>query len=89
EHHDALRMVYRNDYGRWIQINQGIQESQLYSLRISDLSQSESGWETQIKQEVADLQQSINLQEGPLLHAAWFKTLTGDYLFLAIHHLVV
>ncbi|AWM17149.1 non-ribosomal peptide synthetase [Bacillus inaquosorum] len=89
EHHDALRMVYRNDDGRWIQINQGIQESQLYSLRISDLSQSESGWETQIKQEVADLQQSINLQEGPLLHAAWFKTLTGDYLFLAIHHLVV
>ncbi|QFY82157.1 amino acid adenylation domain-containing protein [Bacillus subtilis] len=89
EHHDALRMVYRNDGRRWIQINQGIHESQLYSLRISDLSQSESGWETQIKQEVADLQQSINLQEGPLLHAALFKTLTGDYLFLAIHHLVV
>ncbi|QKJ77919.1 non-ribosomal plipastatin synthetase PpsC [Bacillus subtilis] len=89
EHHDALRMVYRNDDRRWIQINQGIHESQLYSLRISDLSQSESGWETQIKQEVADLQQSINLQEGPLLHAALFKTLTGDYLFLAIHHLVV
>ncbi|WP_339225834.1 plipastatin non-ribosomal peptide synthetase PpsC [Bacillus sp. PS196] len=89
EHHDALRMVYRNDDRRWIQINQGIHESQLYSLRTSDLSQSESGWETQIKQEVADLQQSINLQEGPLLHAALFKTLTGDYLFLAIHHLVV
>ncbi|MDI6686457.1 plipastatin non-ribosomal peptide synthetase PpsC [Bacillus subtilis] len=89
EHHDALRMVYRNDGRRWIQINQGIHESQLYSLRTSDLSQSESGWETQIKQEVADLQQSINLQEGPLLHAALFKTLTGDYLFLAIHHLVV
>ncbi|MFB4366228.1 MULTISPECIES: plipastatin non-ribosomal peptide synthetase PpsC [Bacillus] len=89
EHHDALRMVYRNDGKRWIQINQGIHESQLYSLRTSDLSQSESGWETQIKQEVADLQQSINLQEGPLLHAALFKTLTGDYLFLAIHHLVV
>ncbi|WP_339239210.1 plipastatin non-ribosomal peptide synthetase PpsC [Bacillus sp. PS217] len=89
EHHDALRMVYRNDDRRWIQINQGIKESQLYSLRISDLSQSESGWETKIKQEVADLQQSINLQEGPLLHAALFKTLTGDYLFLAIHHLVV
>ncbi|MEK5211661.1 plipastatin non-ribosomal peptide synthetase PpsC [Bacillus sp. FSL R5-0603] len=89
EHHDALRMVYRNDDRRWIQINQGIHESQLYNLRISDLSQSESGWETKIKQEVADLQQSINLQEGPLLHAALFKTLTGDYLFLAIHHLVV
>ncbi|MGG1449345.1 plipastatin non-ribosomal peptide synthetase PpsC, partial [Bacillus subtilis] len=89
EHHDALRMVYRNDDRRWIQINQGIHESQLYSLRTSDLSQSESGWETQIKQEVADLQQSINLQEGPLLHAALFKTLTGDYLFLTIHHLVV
>ncbi|AOL27289.1 plipastatin non-ribosomal peptide synthetase PpsC [Bacillus subtilis] len=89
EHHDALRMVYRNDDRRWIQINQGIHESQLYSLRTFDLSQSESGWETQIKQEVADLQQSINLQEGPLLHAALFKTLTGDYLFLAIHHLVV
>ncbi|MDZ5669805.1 non-ribosomal peptide synthetase [Bacillus stercoris] len=89
EHHDALRMVYRNDGGRWIQINQGIHESQLYRLKISDLSQSENDWETQIKREVADLQQSINLQEGPLLHAAWFKTLTGDYLFLAIHHLVV
>ncbi|MHA6486324.1 amino acid adenylation domain-containing protein [Bacillus cabrialesii] len=89
EHHDVLRTVYRDDDGRWIQINQGIHESQLYSLRISDLQQSESGWETQIKQAVADLQQSINLQEGPLLHAAWFKTLSGDYLFLTIHHLVV
>ncbi|MCG0056943.1 condensation domain-containing protein, partial [Escherichia coli] len=69
--------------------NQGIHETHVYSLRISDLSQSESGWQTKIKQEVADLQQSITLQEGPLLHAALFKTLTGDYLFLAIHHLVV
>ncbi|MCY8318707.1 condensation domain-containing protein, partial [Bacillus vallismortis] len=84
----ALRMVYRNQDGQWIQINQGIHESQLYSLRITDFSQSESGWETQIKREIEDLQQSINLQEGPLLHAAWFQTVTGDYLFLAIHHLV-
>ncbi|TWK85460.1 hypothetical protein CHCC20335_2378 [Bacillus paralicheniformis] len=89
EHHDALRMVYQNDGGQWIQINQGIHESQLYSLRIFNLSEAEGEWETKIKKEVADLQQSINLQQGPLLHAAWFKTISGDYLFLTIHHLVV
>ncbi|WP_416043140.1 fengycin non-ribosomal peptide synthetase FenE [Bacillus halotolerans] len=89
EHHDALRMIYRDDSGQQIQINQDIHESKLYSLRISDFSDPGIDWETSIKEEVANLQQSINLQQGPLLHAAWFKTLSGDYLFLTIHHLVV
>ncbi|MDI3412172.1 condensation domain-containing protein [Bacillus sonorensis] len=52
EHHDALRMVYQNDGGQWIQINQGIHESQLYSLRIFNLSEAEGEWETKIKKKL-------------------------------------
>ncbi|WP_420892163.1 condensation domain-containing protein, partial [Paenibacillus alvei] len=36
-----------------------------------------------------ELHSSINLEEGPLVKAAMFRTGEGNLLFVGIHHLVV
>ncbi|TWK28223.1 hypothetical protein CHCC20372_0858 [Bacillus paralicheniformis] len=86
-HHDALRMTIIDDGGQLQQFNRGI-HGELYSLNIRDLSKT-AQWEKMIEDEVADLQRSIHLQTGPLLKAGLFNTMSGTYLFLTIHHLVV
>ncbi|TAI53360.1 non-ribosomal peptide synthetase [Bacillus paralicheniformis] len=86
-HHDALRMTIIDDGGQLQQFNRGI-HGELYSLNIRDLSKT-AHWENMIEDEVADLQRSIHLQTGPLLKAGLFNTMSGTYLFLTIHHLVV
>ncbi|MCJ2145929.1 non-ribosomal peptide synthetase [Bacillus sp. B19-2] len=86
-HHDALRMTIIDDGGQLQQFNRGI-HGELYSLNIRDLSKT-AQWENMIEDEVADLQRSIHLQTGPLLKAGLFNTMSGTYLFLTIHHLVV
>ncbi|MFP7274481.1 amino acid adenylation domain-containing protein [Bacillus paralicheniformis] len=86
-HHDALRMTIIDDGGQLQQFNRGI-HGELYSLNIRDLSKT-AQWEKLIEDEVADLQRSIHLQTGPLLKAGLFNTMSGTYLFLTIHHLVV
>ncbi|WP_307891648.1 non-ribosomal peptide synthetase [Bacillus swezeyi] len=86
-HHDALRMTVSNEGGQLKQINRGI-HGELYSLNIADLSKA-AQWENMIENEVADLQRSIHLQKGPLLKAGLYNTMSGAYLFLTIHHLVV
>ncbi|MED2964635.1 amino acid adenylation domain-containing protein, partial [Bacillus swezeyi] len=86
-HHDALRMTVSNEGGQLKQINRGI-HGELYTLNIADLSKA-AQWENMIENEVADLQRSIHLQKGPLLKAGLYNTMSGAYLFLTIHHLVV
>ncbi|ATH91523.1 non-ribosomal peptide synthetase [Bacillus glycinifermentans] len=86
-HHDALRMTVSDEGGQLKQINRGIL-GELYSLNIADLSKA-AQWENMIEDAVADLQRSIHLQKGPLLKAGLFNTMSGAYLFLTIHHLVV
>ncbi|MDC0759479.1 tyrocidine non-ribosomal peptide synthetase TycA [Brevibacillus sp. AG] len=86
-HHDALRMVYRNENGRIIQQNRGL-GSKLYDFLQYDLT-SHSDVQQAIEEETKRLHSSMNLEEGQLVKAALFHTLQGDHLFLAIHHLVV
>ncbi|MCP4153294.1 MAG: amino acid adenylation domain-containing protein, partial [bacterium] len=45
--------------------------------------------EQRIEREAGFVQASIDLSTGPLVKIALFKTLGGDHLLLAIHHLVV
>ncbi|NTU29719.1 tyrocidine non-ribosomal peptide synthetase TycA [Brevibacillus sp. HB1.1] len=86
-HHDALRMVYRNENGRIVQQNRGL-GSELYDFLQYDLT-SHSDVQQAIEEETKRLHSSMNLEEGQLVKAALFHTLQGDHLFLAIHHLVV
>ncbi|MCZ4248856.1 amino acid adenylation domain-containing protein [Bacillus amyloliquefaciens] len=87
-HHDALRITVSEESGSLRQINHGIQKEELYSLDTWDLSATDS-WEREIETEVAALQQRMDMKKGPLLKAGWFKTRSGDYLFITVHHLAV
>ncbi|MEC0952365.1 amino acid adenylation domain-containing protein, partial [Bacillus velezensis] len=87
-HHDALRITVSEENGSLRQINHGIQKEELYSLDTWDLSATDS-WESEIETEVAVLQQRMDMKKGPLLKAGWFKTRSGDYLFITVHHLAV
>ncbi|WPF77229.1 non-ribosomal peptide synthetase [Bacillus velezensis] len=87
-HHDALRITVSADNKSFRQINHGIQKDELYSLDIWDLSGTDT-WEREIETEVAALQQRMDIEKGPLLKAGWFKTRSGDYLFITVHHLAV
>ncbi|POO79777.1 non-ribosomal peptide synthetase [Bacillus sp. MBGLi97] len=89
EHHDALRMVYREENGDIIQAYQPIGESKV-SFEIVDLYGSdEEMLKNQIKILANRLQSSIDLQNGPLLKAEQYRTEAGDHLLIAVHHLVV
>ncbi|MEN7436600.1 amino acid adenylation domain-containing protein [Bacillus amyloliquefaciens] len=87
-HHDALRITVSSENESIRQINHGIQKDELYSLDIWDLSETDT-WEREIEDEVAALQQRMDIEKGPLLKAGWFKTRSGDYLFITVHHLAV
>ncbi|WP_353405906.1 amino acid adenylation domain-containing protein [Bacillus velezensis] len=87
-HHDALRITVSAENESFRQTNHGIQKDELYSLDIWDLSETDT-WEKEIESEVAALQQRMDIEKGPLLKAGWFKTRSGDYLFITVHHLAV
>ncbi|MEC3924222.1 non-ribosomal peptide synthetase [Bacillus velezensis] len=87
-HHDALRITVSSENESIRQINHGIQKDELYSLDIWDLSETDT-WEREIEDEVTALQQRMDIEKGPLLKAGWFKTRSGDYLFITVHHLAV
>ncbi|MEC0530926.1 amino acid adenylation domain-containing protein, partial [Bacillus sonorensis] len=95
EHHDALRMVFKQDLtGRVVQYNRGIQltETELFGLHIADWTKDSTEWihlEEKLAAEERVLQSKMNVQDGPLLQAGLFKTAVGDHLLIAIHHLVV
>lgn len=86
-HHDALRMRYQQENGHWMQYNQPMQDG-LYYLEEQDLT-AEAAPLTVMGQISEKLQQSIDLQKGPLLKAAIFHTPDGDRFLLIVHHLVV
>ncbi|MHA6486325.1 amino acid adenylation domain-containing protein [Bacillus cabrialesii] len=96
-HHDALRMVFsQNEQGYLNQYNRPISHSDdaLYGLQMIDLSAPEDtngnrAYEPIIKHYVRDIQQKMDLKNGPLLQAGLFRTTDGDFLFLSAHHFVV
>ncbi|WP_255668414.1 type I polyketide synthase [Brevibacillus daliensis] len=82
-HHDALRMVYKNDNGNVVQINRGIDQS-LY-----DLNVYENVSEQEVIEKCNEMQSRIDIQEGPLIRLGLFKMNTEDKLFIVIHGLVI
>ncbi|MBD2767188.1 amino acid adenylation domain-containing protein [Hymenobacter sp. BT664] len=86
-HHDALRMVYRKEPSGIIQHNRG-PEGPLYEFRQLD-ARGAADPQALITEAATALQNSIDLAAGPLLKAGLFRTEHGDYLLLAVHHLVV
>ncbi|WP_378186683.1 amino acid adenylation domain-containing protein [Aquimarina sp. W85] len=87
KHHDTLRMVYKNEGGKWYQENMGLNQKK-YSLDFYDLSDSHD-YQFEMTRLCDILQSDINLEQGPLIKAALFKLKDKDCIILIIHHLVV
>ncbi|WP_235843092.1 condensation domain-containing protein, partial [Metabacillus fastidiosus] len=87
KHHDALRMIYKNENGEMLSYNRGV-ETQQFGFQVYDVS-SEDVPDQKVLELASKLQLQIDIQEGPLVNAAVFKAKDGDHLLLIIHHLVV
>lgn len=86
-HHDALRMVVKDMANKRGLFNREI-EGELYSIETVDLANNPKYREL-IKKKTEEIQQSIDLNHGPLIKLGLFKTNIGDHLLIVIHHLVI
>lgn len=86
-HHDALRMVYKQENNSWLQYNEDTVEKH-YKINFYDL-QEESN-QTEALHRIGDeLQAGFDLGSGVLFQVGHFRLLEGDCLLLFVHHLVV
>ncbi len=86
KHHDAIRMVYKMLGNEIIQYNND-ETANLYDFYEYTLNSSD---DIKVIEEHCDLLQGrINVSTGPLVKIGLFHTLTGEYLTIIIHHLVV
>ena len=85
-HHDALRMVYRNEGGRIVQYNRSI-DCEMLEMEVAEICDGDIA--ARIVEEANRIQGSIDLSRGPLVKLGLFKTGEGDHLLIVIHHLVV
>jgi non-ribosomal peptide synthase protein (TIGR01720 family) len=89
-HHQTLALRFEQDTaGVWQQVYHGPERSILFSY--VDLS----AIPRQVRRAAFELgcddaQRSLNLRQGPLLRAVWWKLRSDDYrLLLIIHHLII
>ncbi len=89
QHHDALRMTFHPENNEIVQNNHGLEYP--LSLEVFDFQGLADGKnaETEIENNVNQLQASILLHVGPLLKLRLFHLDHGDYLLIVIHHLVI
>ncbi|MEW9700771.1 amino acid adenylation domain-containing protein, partial [Paenibacillus sp. SI8] len=87
-HHDALRMIMRQDgQGNTLWIRSA-EEGELFTLEVIDC-RGEASAENTIEVKAAELQGGFNLSSGPLMKVALFQCADGDHLLIVIHHLAV
>lgn len=86
-HHDALRMVYKEEPQGWTQYNAGASEIH-YKIDFHDL-RGESDELASLKHISDELQSGFDISSGVLFHVGHFRLSDGDRLVLIIHHLVI
>src|SRR5579872_2842074 len=91
EHHDALRLRYRWEEGEWRQSNAEQEENRVFMT--VDLGEEEwrEGRRRKMVEEVSSrMQESLDLEQGPLVRVVQFRMGGGEERFLlVIHHLAV
>ncbi len=87
EHHDALRAVFETEGQALKQVVKPINEH-MYDLNLYDFRNIPDYLES-IKSKSSQVQASMDIKNGPLVKLAVFKTTEGDYMLIAIHHLLV
>lgn len=83
QHHDGLRLHLAQTPAGWQLVNEG--PGQEVDFSVVDLSVENRSLEACIE----SVQESMDLESGPLFKVRIFKTSTGDRLLLLAHHLVV
>lgn len=84
EHHDMLRVVYRNQELEIL----SVQESKKPELHVCEIDGKRDIAEC-IQKMSNRVQASINLEKGPLMKAVLFKTVLANYLLICVHHLAI
>lgn len=88
-HHDALRMTFSGDADSGIhQYNRGTEKGDLFYIETLKLDSTDK-LDSRIDSIATTIQQEMKLETGPLVRLGLFHTGAGDYLLIAIHHLVV
>jgi amino acid adenylation domain-containing protein/non-ribosomal peptide synthase protein (TIGR01720 family) len=90
EHHDALRLRFRQSEGEWKQFNAPVEEESIFaSVDLSGVAREKQ--QAFIEAVANETQASLNLSQGPLLKAVFFRPAGGQSarLLLVIHHLAV
>ncbi|MFP2934696.1 condensation domain-containing protein, partial [Pyxidicoccus sp. 3LG] len=90
EHHDALRLRFVREDGRWTQHNTGVEHAP--TLRREDVSAlAPAERSARVEAVATEVQSSFRLDAPPLLRAALFDFGPGEpaRLLLVAHHLVV
>ncbi|WP_242954100.1 condensation domain-containing protein, partial [Clostridium puniceum] len=89
KHHDALRMIYEKDEAKIKQRNRGLEAvGDVFTLDVYDLNEDEN-YKNTIEELSSKLQEGMDLEKGILLKLGVFNTREGDYLLVAIHHMVI
>jgi amino acid adenylation domain-containing protein/non-ribosomal peptide synthase protein (TIGR01720 family) len=84
-HHDQLRAIFRNSGGLFEQVVLAEGREICIETFVLDLLEEPLA----AREIIARLQAEFDLEDGPLLKAALFRSPARRWLFLAIHHLVV
>uniref|UniRef100_UPI00046FE480 non-ribosomal peptide synthetase n=1 Tax=Paenibacillus massiliensis TaxID=225917 RepID=UPI00046FE480 len=88
EHHDALRLVFRQTDSGYQAWSRSISDGELFTLECLDL-QGEANPSAAIEAKSNEIQGSMDLTNGPLLKMGLFRCTDGDHLLIVIHHLAV
>ncbi len=89
-HHDALRMRFQRTDDGWVQCNAGaVDDVPLEWIDVRSLEKVAR--RTHIERRASELQQSLNLTNGPLMRVAYFDAGADDNarLLIIVHHLVM
>ncbi|MBQ4816178.1 non-ribosomal peptide synthetase [Bacillus pumilus] len=86
-HHDALRMVYRQENDSILQYNQR-ELTEPIAMISHDVSK-EHDVKKAISTYANEYQRQLNLETGPLMKVICLRAKDGDHLLIVTHHLVI
>ncbi|SFJ64648.1 non-ribosomal peptide synthetase [Thermoflavimicrobium dichotomicum] len=88
EHHDALRLRFKEQENLWHQWNAAEERMNLFQkINKADVPASER--ERWLQKELDHAESRLNIERGPLLQTVWVDFGETCYLVMVIHHLAV